>query len=619
MTRRYLPFLVLLAACAERAEEELPTGPRIQALSTQRIVLGEGVSLYGYNLDPDARGEARVVFEGTYTSDDGTNPVNLAIPAFFDGYLDTAGEHFDVLTIQRLGPFDNPFSEADRPGVFRGKIAAEIVAQDGTVSRDEAPNELDLEIGPSLVVEAFEPIEASCGAPALRALAGVPYKLTVRPVGIKAVSFRYTISNVNGAPGVVDFEHTLGAPVATDTLGESEAVVFNPIPDSEQFYVAAIRVVATDAEGFSVETALPMTVHRPIEVVYGGHYELAQLYEPVPASGCTPGSINTTVTYSERVSETRQRSVSVTVSRNWMSSQGQTQSETWQEGIRTGESRSSTLGGEETEEERVSESHGLSYNQSNTNEVGFEATDGESWSWSMSEGETNAEYAERMNRIYGEGNFSTTVGVEGSGSVPGFAKVTGKASTTVGVRAGASTAGTTGGQHSERREQGYSMGGSSSESRSFGSATTEERGATLNETYSLTNRTARSYSDTESREESRTWDLSEGVSVNESVSEGQSEAEQRTWVDSSTAETTRTFSGRIPRGRVGMFYRQTQRWVRRAEVRSYNLCGLARHVGELQFNEWTWSPELALGESCDSPPPSQKLPAAECIIEPCGG
>ena len=50
---------------------------------------------------------------------------------------------------------------------------------------------------------------------------------------------------------------------------------------------------------------------------------------------------------------------------------------------------------------------------------------------------------------------------------------------------------------------------------------------------------------------------------------------------------------------MGIFYRQTTRWVRVAEVRSFNLCGVAQHVGDLQFNEYTWAPYLAVAPSCD--------------------
>jgi hypothetical protein len=160
------------------------------------------------------------------------------------------------------------------------------------------------------------------------------------------------------------------------------------------------------------------------------------------------------------------------------------------------------------------------------------------------------------------------------------------------------------------------MAGESSETSSFGSATNETRGESLSGAYSLTNRRTRSYQDETAREESRTWDLSEGVSEREVATEGQTTAEERTWVESSSDETVQAVKGRIPRTSAGMFYRQTTRYVRRAEVRAYNLCGLARHAGELQFNEWRWAAELALGESCETQPVSRLAPAA-CIIQPC--
>jgi hypothetical protein len=57
--------------------------------------------------------------------------------------------------------------------------------------------------------------------------------------------------------------------------------------------------------------------------------------------------------------------------------------------------------------------------------------------------------------------------------------------------------------------------------------------------------------------------------------------------------------------------------VRRAEVRSFDLCGVAQHMGELQFNEWTWAPDLAIGDDCSSL--KTALPEARCFVEPCGG
>ena len=103
------------------------------------------------------------------------------------------------------------------------------------------------------------------------------------------------------------------------------------------------------------------------------------------------------------------------------------------------------------------------------------------------------------------------------------------------------------------------------------------------------------------------------------VSEGMSEAEQRTWSSTSSSTTIQGYGGFIPNGQFGIFYRQTTRWVKRAEVRAFDLCGVAQHMGELQFSDWTWAPELAIGDSCAGTPPASNLPPAVCRIEPCGG
>ncbi len=614
-------LVLALVGCAENPDDEPPTGPRIAALSSPQVVVGEAVSFIGHNLAVRDGGTARVVFAGEYFADDGTTEkVNIGFAAIYDAQVVRGDETLDVLTINRFGPFSNPFHVGDRPGRFEGLVFVEIEDADGMVTRDEDPNTLSLEVGPSLLIDAFEPIESQCGAPALRVLAGIPYQLTVRPVGIKATRFFYSLSQVNDSPGIVEFEHAFGVPVASDTLGDPEAgdttVIFNPIPSELQSYVSAIRVLAYDNDGNQVETAMPVTVHRPVEVVYDSTPEVAQIYEAVPVSGCTPGGFGTRVGYAERITETRQRSVAVTVSNDWMAKRGQTRNAEWKEGVSTGSSRSQSLGGSETEEERASRQQNVSYNESSSNEVGVSATDGESWNWNMSEGESNTEYEERMNELYGAGNVSGTVGVEAEGSIPGFAKVSGHASTTVGVRAGGATAGTGGTSRTNRSERGFSMAGESSETRSFGSANSESRSESLSESYSLTNRRTRSFEDQESRSESRTYDFTQGASEREVVSEGITESEERSWLESNTHSTTQAFSEFIPKNQFGMFYRQTTRLVRRAEVRAYNLCGLTRHMGELQFNDWTWAPELALATHCDTTPESAFPPAA-CLIEPC--
>jgi hypothetical protein len=162
------------------------------------------------------------------------------------------------------------------------------------------------------------------------------------------------------------------------------------------------------------------------------------------------------------------------------------------------------------------------------------------------------------------------------------------------------------------------MSGSSSESRGFGSAMSEGRTSSLNGTYTLGKTQNNSETNTEGMSNTRTWDFSEGTSINEVASTGNSESISNSMVSSEFKAILQSFSGYIPRGRYGIFYRQTTRWVRRAEVISYDLCGIGSHMGELLFNEWDWAPDLAIGENCDVSPPPSNLPRARCLISPCG-
>ena len=168
-------------------------------------------------------------------------------------------------------------------------------------------------------------------------------------------------------------------------------------------------------------------------------------------------------------------------------------------------------------------------------------------------------------------------------------------------------------------ERGHTTSGSSNESRSFGSATSESRGQSINNGYALSSNSSKSLNDSESLSSNRTWNLSESESTSEVVSESESVAQNLTVSSSNSDTITQSFSGFIPRSKYGIFYRQTTRWVRSAEVRTYNQCGIAQHVGELQFNEFTWAPDLAVAASCEDRAPPANLPEKACIITPCNG
>ncbi len=608
-----------MMACSTTPEVD-PDAPVVLELDQQEIVVGESLYFFGKNFSEETYKRNYVHFDGVFADDQGNREeVSLSLSPIIEAEVSRKGNVVQRLRVNRFGPFKNPFISSGRPGTFNGVVRAIVADDNGEDYVDLQPRSFALNVGPSLEITELQPLFADCGAPAVRALQGIAYRLGVKAIGIAPVRFEYEIGKVNDVPGVTSFEHSFSSPVAEDYIGESEPVFFNQIPEGEQFYVTSIRVRAYDADGNSAETALPLTVHRPLEIVYDGKRMVAERYEPMPVSGCIPGSIGTRVSYTETKSEFRQKTVSVTINQNWLRSSGRSLDRSWREGVSEGQTRSRTLGSSSSEEELISESMNVNYNQSEANNVNFSESDGESWAWSMREGESNTEYADTMSDIYGSGSWKNTVSASAEGSVPFLAKSSGKVTTSAGVKAGGRSGGSEGMALKTSTERGYSTSGSANESRSFGSATSESRGQSINNSYALSNESSQSLSDSESLSSNRTWNLSEGESSSEVISESESTAQNLTMSSSTQDTITQSFSGFIPRGQYGIFYRQTTRWIRSAEVRTYNQCGIAQHVGELQFNEFTWAPDLAVAASCEDRPPPANLPEKTCIITPCNG
>ena len=131
---------------------------------------------------------------------------------------------------------------------------------------------------------------------------------------------------------------------------------------------------------------------------------------------------------------------------------------------------------------------------------------------------------------------------------------------------------------------------------------------------------------TRSRSQSTSANRSQGVNAASTTTETESASQSHgassgggfSWEASSTETISRTFGGQVIAKTYGVFYRQTLRLLRRAAVVTYNQCGSANVIAELDFNDWTWAPDLALGQSCP-PFPQSNLPTAQCLIPPCSG
>lgn len=128
----------------------------------------------------------------------------------------------------------------------------------------------------------------------------------------------------------------------------------------------------------------------------------------------------------------------------------------------------------------------------------------------------------------------------------------------------------------------------------------------------------RGHSETSSVNRTEGISRSETTTETDSVSMGGGESEGFSWSVSSSETISRGFGGHVIAGTYGVFYRQTLRLLRRAALVTYNQCGAPQVVGEVDFTDWTWSPDLALGEQCP-PLPRSNLPEAQCIISPCSG
>ena len=586
--RSFFRYLLISAlsfalACSEAPEQD--NGPALRSVSSQALVVGQTLDFYFSGVQFDKNRDYRVFFDGVFQSDNGSTETVLASQKVIeDGYLVNGSDTFSALRLSRFGPFKNPLSDSRRPGRFDGTVSVFEIDSTGQSTAVVENQTLSLSVEPSIVIETLRPIDAECGAPALRGIPGLAYELEVSVFGLAPVKYTYEIGRANDKPLKV-IEHEYDAPVDSDRVGDIESLIFNQIDLAEQFYVTSIRVIAEDAEGERVTTILPFSIHRPIEVIHNKEKLMAERFEPVPVSGCEPGTLGGRVSYSESKSEYRQHQVSVTVSRNWTNSQSINTSESWGDGIAEGDTLSQRSGNSTTEGASTSDDYGVTYGSEERNQMSVSTEDGVNYGWTRREGESETEYEDRLNRLYGSTSLEGTVSATAEGSVPGFAKASGTVSTTAGVEAGGATASTTGAARTQTSERGYGTNDSSRDGRRFGSTTTDRRSERLNGSYAVSNNSQTSFEDQSTRDRSRTWNFSGSISEGTVASEGRSEAEEQTWSRSDRTDTTQSFSAELPLSKFGQFFRQTTRWVRFSEIRQYDQCGVATQVGELRFND----------------------------------
>ena len=394
-------------------------------------------------------------------------------------------------------------------------------------------------------------------------------------------------------------------------------ITFRSVPLEYSSYVATVLITVEDFEGNVSETALPFKVVRPLEIKHFGKHELAEVYEPVPVTGCIPGSVGNNVQYSESVSETRQNSVSITINNSWTNSSSFSETAGQTDGITVGQTQNTIISSSLSESETFGETETNNSSSSEATNIVYNTSDGETWSWSLDESQTNGSTNSSSSNTNTSVDGRVTTGFTGEGSLPFLAKASGKVEVSAGVSRGWGNSESSGEIESDTTSRGYSTGGSSQNGRSYGSVQNNVRSHSLSGTYVLSSSTSNTITESSGLSSNRVWNMSESSTSGKTVSEANSESLAKTIVDSSTSSTTFSYSAYIPRGRYGVFFRQTSRYVKLSEIIKYDLNGYPAHAGFIAMNSWSWAPELTIANSCETAM-QNNMPEPKCIIQPCG-
>ena len=318
--RNSILALVPLAGCAGLIAGDDAERPTLLAMSTDKITVGQPLDFYGgsfYNTTSSGHSEVR--FKGEFKGSSGkTYAVDQRIRTNWND-----GNH---VVWPFVGPYANPFSgkDGDQVGTFTGQVTAiNVSGGDDASSRDEAESgaiDVTLNFEPGVIVRDFQPVLATCDAPAKRLLGGFAYKLTVEAVGFDPVNFTYLVGGEtkDGLPRV----WRQLATNKVNTFGENGELIIAPVPDGEPFYLAGIGIGAMGTDGIERTMQLTIGVHRPIEYIDSGEVRIAQIEPAKPDSGCLSGGQTTvtTVTYQETVTETRTRTLGLTWDESWLTS-----------------------------------------------------------------------------------------------------------------------------------------------------------------------------------------------------------------------------------------------------------------------------------------------------------
>ncbi|MCC7538642.1 MAG: hypothetical protein IT379_20625 [Deltaproteobacteria bacterium] len=610
-----LGLVLAMSGCAAEIDPTTPAPPFVTSVATPALSVGEPFTLRASHVVTHDEGWVDLTFRGEFFPSDGAaaEAVDLTVPlrASEDG----------TIVWERFGGYRVPFGRGDRAGTFVGDLRVANRFFDGrsTGSIEGRPMAVRLDVRPSLVVLDFRAVGdtwvSDCADPAPIALHGVPYGMRVRVAGAEATSIDWHVSEGLLVEGEPTRETTR---IQTTPEGGEGAIVmaFSAVPAHVDGYRMTVDVVAHTADGGRIELAYPFMVRRPLEVYFTTPMQIAEIFEPEPVTGCIPGGPGgVDVSYSESHSETRTRAVQTSLSRGWEQSYGEQHAVTWggteSVGASATESRTTTVsdarteGGSVTTTDMFSTTNG----RSRTHAVDFSATATDSYGWTIG-GESG--WSEQTGETHSNmwdvgGSAGVNLGVVSLGGEASKGYVNGESDTS-GTSGGASWGAS--GQSSSSASAGVSDATTES------SSSTEGRSRAVGAHWGRTQTYAEStgYSTTLAWEQSRTY--SEAETRSESIGESLGASISETLTVSTTEAEALETSATIGAGLMGAWYRQTTRLARTGIVVAYDLCGNGSPVGQVVLDDWTWAPDLAIGDACL---PASNFPQAECRLEPCSG
>jgi hypothetical protein len=427
------------------------------------------------------------------------------------------------------------------------------------------------DVQPSIIVTELQPKEASCDAPALRLIGQMTYKMQAKAIGFKATSMEFqfkipgTVPDMSGRP-VLDVDPKGQPKYRTTSLvldpneapkDDRQAFVLPPVPENVPSYGVVFAIVAKDAEGRKITSTFGMTAHRPLDVFYDGRFQLAQIYPAKPVSACMPGGQQgRSVNYSESSTESRSRTLNLTLSK----------------GFTKGESNNWSTSDGKTVSKSVTNTDGYSNTKSTSNDFSFSRNHSDT---------TGVSYT---------ASSAFTKGVNANLKFKPF----------LGIFGGAEV----GGNLSWRNENSTTNSRSSSDGWSQTNSTSESESVSTNHSTATTDSTA------------VTSSSSKGGSASTSSSDDQSSSDG--WTVSSSDTIQRGFSANVIANTYGVFYRQMARYTQKAFVMSYNMCGEGQIIGDVTLQDYVWAPDLALSDSCP-PLPKSNFPEPACHLPPCDG